>query len=111
MGTGTHTPTAQYWIVYIHGGYFRDPKVQASSFHPALGQLIDPQNADEHIRSVQQHIQGYASINYRLSPHQGYPQGDDVSNYERREAKWPEQLDDVLSAIEWLQAKYGFGER
>ena len=111
MGTGTHTPTPKYWVVYIHGGYFRDPKVQNDSFHPALGQLTNPHHGDSHIRAVQEHIAGYASINYRLSPHERYPEDEKTDAYERRNAKWPEQLDDVLSALRWLQGKYGFGER
>ena len=31
--------------------------------------------------------------------------------YERREAQWPEQLNDVMSALRHLQARWGFGER
>ena len=31
--------------------------------------------------------------------------------YERREAKWPQQLEDVLAALKHLQGKWGFGER
>ena len=111
MGTGTHTPTPKYWVIYIHGGYFRDPKVDSSSFHPALGQLCNPHHQDSHVRAVQEHIAGYASINYRLSPHERYPQGEETDKYGRREAKWPEQMADVLAAIKWLQGKYGFGEQ
>ena len=111
LGTGTHTPMAKYWIIYIHGGYFRDPKVDSTAFHPALGQLINPQHDDGNVRSVQEHVQGYASVNYRLSPHEAYPQGEEVEEYERREARWPEQLEDVLRGISWLQGRYGFGER
>ena len=111
MGTGTHTPTPKYWVIFIHGGYFRDPQVSSSSFHPALGQLCDPHNSDSHIRAVQEHVAGYASVNYRLSPHERFPQDDATDSYELRNAKWPEQLDDVLAALKWLQARYGFGER
>ena len=31
--------------------------------------------------------------------------------YEKRNAKWPEQLEDVISALRHLQSKWGFGER
>ncbi|RMD42133.1 hypothetical protein DV735_g2971, partial [Chaetothyriales sp. CBS 134920] len=85
----------QYWVVYIHGGYFRDPK----------------------IKQVQAHVAGYASINYRLAPHERYPEGEDddddnnnVLAYERRKAQWPQMLDDVLAALRHLQTRYGFGE-
>lgn len=111
LATGTHTPQPKYWILYLHGGYFRDPNVSASSFHPALAQLINPHSPSPHIREIQPHIAGYASINYRLAPHKLHPQRDDVPRYERREAQWPEMQDDVSSAIAWLQGRYGFGER
>jgi kynurenine formamidase len=57
-------------------------------------------------------IAGFASLNYRLSPHPDYPQdADKTSTYELRNAKHPDHVDDVLTAIEVLQKKYGFGER
>jgi acetyl esterase/lipase len=111
IASGTHTPTPKYFVIYIHGGYLRDPKVSSSSFHPALGQLVNSHSPNQHIREVQPHIAGYASINYRLAKHPDYKQDDSVSKYERRDAKWPDMLDDVISGIEWLQRRYGFGER
>lgn len=34
-------PTAQrYWVLYVHGGYFRDPAVTSASFVPALSMLV-----------------------------------------------------------------------
>ena len=110
-GSGWATPKAKYWVLYIHGGYFRDPRVTASSFHPALGQLVNPSTESQAIREVQSHIAGYASVNYRLAPHEGHPQDDSVPDYERRDAQWPEMMDDVMNAIKHLQTKHGFGER
>jgi kynurenine formamidase len=93
---------------YIHGGYYRDPKITASSFHRTLSFLLSsPLYA--HIASL---IAGFASINYRLSAHPDYPQDPDkLPNYELRHAKHPDHIDDVLTAIGVLQKKYGFGER
>jgi acetyl esterase/lipase len=57
-------------------------------------------------------IAGFASLNYRLSAHPDYPQDTDkTSSYELRNAKHPDHIDDVLTAIGVLQKKYGFGER
>ncbi|RMZ90799.1 hypothetical protein DV736_g1973, partial [Chaetothyriales sp. CBS 134916] len=100
----------KYWVVYIHGGYFRDPKVTSASFHPALSLLVNPRTESSAIRQVQSHIAGYASINYRLAPHEKYPQDESVPAYERREAQWPQMMDDVLDALRHLQARYGFGK-
>ncbi len=51
-----------------------------------------------------------ASINYRLSP---YPakQGDDPPDDPARNARHPDHIQDLLSALKFLQDKYGFGER
>ncbi|EXJ78367.1 hypothetical protein A1O3_09528 [Capronia epimyces CBS 606.96] len=117
-------PNAQrYWVVYIHGGYFRDPALTSSSFYPALSQLVHArpdQQQQQHLPpplqqedNVTAYIAGYASINYRLSPHdQKAPQDPSkTSTFELRNARWPDHLYDVLTAIAHLQSKYGFGER
>lgn len=93
---------------YIHGGYYRDPKITAGSFHPTLSLLLaSPLYA--HAASL---IAGFASLNYRLSAHPAYPQdADKTSSYELRHAKHPDHIDDVLTAIGVLQKKYRFGER
>lgn len=57
-------------------------------------------------------IAGVASLNYRLSAHPDYPQdAERTPKYELRDAKHPDHIDDVLTAIGVLQKKYGFGER
>ena len=106
-GSGVHTPVQRYWVVYVHGGYFRDPNVLATSFHPALALLSDPDTHDDGIREMQRHVKGYVSINYRLARHEGHPQDPEkTGSYELREAIWPEMLDDVVSALKHWQRKY-----
>jgi len=94
------------WIIYLHGGYFRDPKVTSTSFRPALSLLVtSPVYA-----SLQPHVAGYASINYRLSPHPSHPQDPaKTPSYELRTAAWPQHLTDVRAAIAHLQAHHHFG--
>lgn len=114
----------RYWVIYVHGGYFRDPAVTSSSFYPALAQLVSSNSHVHHRfrrhedsspdgRDVTSGIAGYASLNYRLSPHsETKPQEiDKTSSYEARNAQWPDHIHDVLTAIKHLQTKYGFGER
>lgn len=122
----------QYWIVYIHGGYFRDPKVDATSFRTTLEILTDqhvnlgesqprtlspaPSSsgsstetlADQN-NSIRTHIAGYAAVNYRLAPHPAYPQDAQTETYVRRNAQFPDQLRDVHASIRHLQMRYGFG--
>jgi hypothetical protein len=110
----------RYWVLYIHGGYFRDPSVTSSSFLPALSLLVSSSStkgnsrshSHSHAGAASDVIAGYASINYRLSRHPKSPQdATETSAYELRNAQWPEPLDDVLSAIAHLQGKYHFGSR
>ncbi|KIW83528.1 hypothetical protein Z517_02773 [Fonsecaea pedrosoi CBS 271.37] len=114
----------KFWVVFVHGGYFRDPTVTSSSFYPALDYLVsgkgnghrhlhNPLKHDEHVPAVAPYIAGYASLNYRLSPHQDKAPQDPNKTpaYELRNAKWPDHIHDVLTAIAHLQNKYGFGER
>ncbi|KAK2742561.1 hypothetical protein FQN57_005187 [Myotisia sp. PD_48] len=95
-----------YWIVYIHGGAWRDPKVLASSFQPAEEQLLNPAS------EIYSQIAGTASIDYRLSAHPKFPQDPDTTSpTEYRNAKHPDHLHDVVRAIALLQQKYHFGGR
>lgn len=57
------------------------------------------------------HIAAVASLNYRLSPHPKHPthpSGPDKS--QGRTAKWPDHINDVRDAIQWLKTKEGLVE-
>jgi acetyl esterase/lipase len=102
----TPSSNSKYWLIYIHGGFFRDPLVDAASYHATVSHL--------HSAYKQQHlsnIAGYASINYRLSTHPDHPQASETPAFSRRQAAWPDHLNDVLTALAALQARYGFGSR
>lgn len=55
---------------------------------------------------------GFASVDYRLSPHPDFPQ-DPASTplTQLRNAKHPDHLHDVQAALIFLQRKYEFGDR
>jgi acetyl esterase/lipase len=90
---GTNT-----WVVYIHGGYFRDPLVLADSFHATVnGSLANSPDIS------------FATIDYRLSAHSAHPQAADTPAFDLRNARWPQHLDDVFVALKQLQTKYKFG--
>ena len=118
-------PEQKYWIIFVHGGYFRDNTVTSSCFYPAL-ELLASENVLHHHHNhlklnddspdssadIKPYIAGYASLNYRLSPRDKAPQDPQKTpTYELRNAKWPEHMHDVLAAIAHLQSKHGFGER
>lgn len=126
---------SKVWVVYVHGGYFRDVKVDSTSLRktiavlenksdtglassaastvPSLTESTDTaESTDESDKtpSIADSITGYASINYRLSPHPAYPQDHSrTPDYELRTAQWPEHLSDVTAALKHLQTQYGFG--
>ncbi|KAJ5562051.1 hypothetical protein N7535_003486 [Penicillium sp. DV-2018c] len=91
-----------YWVIYIHGGAWRDPTVTASSFN----------TTESILRHADLPISGFASISYRLSAHPNHPQdpGNTAPN-DLRDAKHPDHIRDVEAALAFLQKTHGFGAR
>ncbi|KAK5993253.1 Kynurenine formamidase [Cladobotryum mycophilum] len=84
-------PLTGYWIVFIHGGGWRDPRNTLYDFVPSS-------------------VRGFASIDYRLSPHPDFPQDHTTTPAtELRIAQHPDHLDDVRSALSFLNAEYSIG--
>ncbi|OTA67194.1 alpha/beta-hydrolase [Hypoxylon sp. EC38] len=96
---------AKYWIIYIHGGAWRDPRITHKTFAPIITRLV---TSDDDASS----IAAFASIDYRLSPHPDFPQDPATTPPEQlRNARHPDHLNDVRSALAFLQRRYGFGDR
>lgn len=100
-------PTSKgLWVIYIHGGAWRDPLVTSASFVPTIKEL-----AAKH-STIFSNVAGFASINYSLSPRSI---GSGVASEEGRDfepsrtAKHPDHIIDVLTGISYLQSKAGFG--
>ncbi|KAK0634492.1 Alpha/Beta hydrolase protein [Bombardia bombarda] len=85
-----------HWIVFIHGGAWRDSKISASSFTPTATHLLRAVAAGS--GSGTGAIAGLASLNYRLSPRSIYDLLDSA-----RTAKHPDHINDVLSGLAFLQ--------
>ncbi|KAI1814691.1 alpha/beta-hydrolase [Poronia punctata] len=97
------TRRSRHWIVYIHGGAWRDPRITHEAFEPSINHICSSQfdRWDD--------IAGFASIDYRLSAHPQFPQDPKTTPpYEYRGARHPDHLDDVRSALVLLQQKYNF---
>ena len=101
------TKPPRYWVIYIHGGYYRDPRVDATSFHSVL-ELLQTSPLYSRIRTL---VAAYASLNYRLSTHSDFPQDKDTPPRELRNARHPDHINDVLCAIHDLQQKFHFHDR
>lgn len=91
------------WIVYIHGGAWRDPEQSASTFNETRETLVGSSIADR--------IAGYASINYRLSPYPSHPTDPSNPDDPARNARHPDHINDVLAGILFLQERYDFEDR
>ncbi|KAH7117431.1 Alpha/Beta hydrolase protein [Dactylonectria macrodidyma] len=50
------------WVIFIHGGAWRDPRNTLENFIPSIQQIVS--SPDE----IQSQVCGFASIDYRLSP-------------------------------------------
>ncbi|KAK0705407.1 Alpha/Beta hydrolase protein [Lasiosphaeris hirsuta] len=84
------------WLIYIHGGAWRDPAVTAASFTAAASRLL--QRAATAAAGPTP-LAGIASLNYRLSPHPGHPAPGDPA----RAAAHPDHIADVLAGLAFLQ--------
>lgn len=55
-------------------------------------------------------VAGFASLNYRLSPHPSFAQDAATTpSFAARVARHPDHLDDVVSGLSFLQRRLGFG--
>ncbi|ORY71809.1 Alpha/Beta hydrolase protein [Pseudomassariella vexata] len=97
---------SKYWVIYIHGGVWRDPLISYDTFIPTIDRLLSPEKASSSPSSVT----AFASIDYRLSPHPDFPQDPSTTPpKEYRNAFHPDHIHDVWSALRFLQTRYGFG--
>ncbi|UNI19062.1 Arylformamidase [Purpureocillium takamizusanense] len=87
-----------YWVIYLHGGAWRDPRNTHLNFVPSIKQIQS--NFDAAVR-------GYISVDYRLSPHQDYPQDPaQTPKPELRIAKHPDHVLDIRAALHFLDTEY-----
>ncbi|UPX10776.1 uncharacterized protein EKO05_0001415 [Ascochyta rabiei] len=93
-------PKSTTWIVYIHGGAWRDPTQDSRCFEPTLSHLVA-----SHTSTIQ-NIAGVASLNYRLSPYPSHPTSPSSPSDAVRNATHPEHVRDVASALAFLRKEY-----
>lgn len=101
----TIPPRPGHWLIYIHGGAWRDPAVLAASFTPTATHLLASPSIT--------HIAGLASLNYSLSPHPSHPTDPSPPSDPSqpadpaRAATHPQHIHDVLAALAFLQRLTG----
>ncbi|TVY46230.1 Kynurenine formamidase [Lachnellula occidentalis] len=91
------------WVIYIHGGAWRDPAVDSMAFEPTVSNLWTS--------SKNSAIGAFASINYRLSPYPSHAQKPSNPNDSSRNVHHPAHLLDVANALLYLDEQYGIANR
>jgi kynurenine formamidase len=97
INPGTHPNKNKLFIIYIHGGAWRDPLQSSADFDAAMELILK----DEELRS---RIAGLAAVNYGLSPTPSEPSDDVGRNYVH-----PQHIEDVRLALDWLSANHAVG--
>ncbi|KAK9418905.1 putative Alpha/beta hydrolase fold-3 domain-containing protein [Seiridium unicorne] len=98
-GHGHHTElrAEKHWVVYVHGGYFRDLTVNSTSIQPAI-EVLESRNTTNLTHTIDE-IVGFASINYRLSAFPGVQDPATTPPNEIQNVSWPDHLDDVVAGL------------
>ncbi|TVY59128.1 Kynurenine formamidase [Lachnellula suecica] len=91
------------WIIYVHGGAWRDPAVDSKTFELAVTELW--------ASSKQSSIGAFASINYRLSPYPLHSENPSKPDDPARNVNHPAHLLDVAHALLYLEKEYGIANR
>lgn len=101
--------TSGIWVIFIHGGAWRDPMVTSRSALSAIRRVF----SDQKYAAALPHVAGIASVNYSLSPHPNYPPGSIPSDAEdpssvvgSRSAVHPQHILDVKAAITCLSTHF-----
>ncbi|KAK3345025.1 alpha/beta-hydrolase [Neurospora tetraspora] len=95
------------WLIYIHGGAWRDPAIDSSSFNASATKILSSLS-QQPPEQRKKKLAGIASINYRLSPYPNHPTNpsDDPTD-PNRNAKHPAHIADVLTALGFLKRYFG----
>ncbi|KAF9869482.1 hypothetical protein CkaCkLH20_13079 [Colletotrichum karsti] len=102
----TATDASKYWVIWIHGGAWRDPRKTFKDFRTSIEQIVQASSIPK------SKLRGFISIDYRLSPHPLFPQDPAVTApAELRSAQHPDHLRDVWSALAFLQHRYDIRDR
>ncbi|GKT46101.1 kynurenine formamidase [Colletotrichum spaethianum] len=90
----------KYWLVWIHGGFYRDLAQNSTGVNAAIASL-EANSSD----IVANQVAGIASLNYRLSALPGVQPNNTPSN-ELQNARWPDHLNDAVAALKDLNKHY-----
>ncbi|WQF89868.1 Putative alpha/Beta hydrolase [Colletotrichum destructivum] len=90
----------KHWLVWIHGGFYRDFAQNSTGINAAIASL-EANSSD--VLATQ--VAGIASLNYRLSALPGVQPNNTPPN-ELQNARWPDHLTDAVAALKDLNEHY-----
>ncbi|KAF2833362.1 alpha/beta-hydrolase [Ophiobolus disseminans] len=91
-------PANSLWIIYMHGGAWRDPTQTSLCAEPTIKHLLSKSPFA---------IAGIATLNYRLSPYASHATDPSSPTDADRNVTHPTHIRDVAQGIAFLQKKYG----
>ncbi|KAH8598966.1 Alpha/Beta hydrolase protein [Bisporella sp. PMI_857] len=94
---------SKIWVIYIHGGAWRDPAVDSKSFGFTVQKIQESVWKDK--------IAGFASINYRLSSYLSHPTDPSSPDDPSRNAHYPDHVSDIACALLFLEQRYRIASR
>ncbi|KUJ07926.1 alpha/beta-hydrolase [Mollisia scopiformis] len=94
---------SKLWVIYIHGGAWRDPEVDSKSFAPAINVLWSSSSRDS--------FAGFASINYSLSPYPSHKTIPSTPDDASRNVHHARHVTDVAHGLHYLQDRYKIHNR
>ncbi|OAG12650.1 alpha/beta-hydrolase, partial [Paraphaeosphaeria sporulosa] len=95
-----------FWIIYVHGGAWRDPTQDSLCVVPTLRALVD-KHAGLFQQSSERRIAGIASLNYRLSPYPSHSTDPSAPDDQDRNVMHPRHVEDVRDALTYLVKELG----
>ncbi|KAF1975014.1 alpha/beta-hydrolase [Bimuria novae-zelandiae CBS 107.79] len=96
------TTTTGTWLIYIHGGAWRDPTQDSLCVLPTLRSLFT-QHTSLFSSAA---IAGIASLNYRLSPYPSHATQPSAPDDGDRNVRHPAHVSDVKDALEYVIETY-----
>ncbi|KAI5274157.1 alpha/beta-hydrolase [Aureobasidium subglaciale] len=90
-------PQQAVWLVYIHGGAWRDPMIDRKSFNTALELLLKEDRSHN--------IAGFVTLDYRLSPYPTHPTCPSLPEDPSRNVQHSVHVVDVYNTLVSLMDK------
>ncbi|PHH87915.1 hypothetical protein CDD83_8244 [Cordyceps sp. RAO-2017] len=94
------TTSQRYWLVFIHGGAWREDNDGVNGFSPTVEKIMSSSDVPK------SKIRGFASIDYRLSPCNEEDQQGKKPCPEGSKVQHPDHILDVRAGLNELQEKY-----